>query len=161
MKVLLEALVEMHSPSCVSADVLSTGLLVLKAGLSGPQASLCQKYASYTQALCFCLCLAPDTGTCAQIHIRPDDSTTESLRGGQCSSAVEDHSLCCGVLQAQWPRLSRPSMNQWCACECACNRISHDPIGIRQTYQVTDSPTAQLAVPRGRLPEHACVMATR
>lgn len=91
MTVLLGDLVEMHNPSCVSAGVLSTELLVLKAGLFGPLVSLCQKYASYTQALWFCLCLGPDTGTCAQTYIRHDDSIIHSLRKSQGSSAVQDH----------------------------------------------------------------------
>lgn len=84
--------------------------------------------------------LAPIPAPAPEPYIRHADTITHSLRSSQGSSAAQDHSLCCGVLQAQWPRLSRPSMNQRCACECACSCTSHDPSGIGR-LRLTDSAT--------------------
>ena len=92
---LLEDLVEMQSPSCVSASVLSAERLALKAGQSGPLVSLCQKYAFYTQVLCFCLYLAPDTCTCAHhiANISSAGSITDSLHSKEPERSVGSGSL--------------------------------------------------------------------
>ena len=76
---------------------------MLKAGQSGPLASPCQKYASYTQVLCFCLSLAPDTGTCTRhkAYIRNADSSNKVFTGYRIARAFSQfritHSVvvCC------------------------------------------------------------------
>ena len=129
---------------------------MLKAAQSGLLVSQYQKHVSCTQVLCFCLCPAPGTGTCAHhtsyiSKMEPDSDSDTIPRGVR---AGQEHSLCYGVLQAQWPCLSRRSRSQWSACKWACNRKTHEPSGKCRIDLQTCSDTQR------DLPEHTCVMAT-
>lgn len=75
---------------------------MLKAGQSGPLVSLCQRYASYTQVLCFCLCLALDTGTCAHHHkayIRNADSSNRPFAGLRVARAFSQFRITHSVVE--------------------------------------------------------------